>query len=64
MAKQKKEKIEKKSGITLNEYLANYSRNRKNDSTIISWYQKKDAKNTRRGKEEWDKIILKFYSSK
>jgi len=48
--------------ITLNEYLANHSRNRNLDNPITLWYQKKDPQNTRKTKEDWDKIISKFMS--
>lgn len=48
--------------ITLNEYLANHSRKRNLDNAIILWYRKKDQKNTSRTKEDWDRIIAKFYS--
>lgn len=52
------------TGITLNEYLANHSRNRNLDNPIALWYQRKDPMNTLRKKEEWDKIIAKFYAEK
>ena len=48
--------------ITLNEYLANYSRKRNLDPIITKWYQRIDAVNTKRAKEEWDRIIKKFMS--
>jgi hypothetical protein len=59
MARPKKEESSK---ITLNEYLATYSRNRNLDGTIVKWYQKKDARNTQRTKDEWDALIKQFNS--
>jgi len=64
MAKAKaKPAIKAATGITLNEYLANHS-NRNLDNPITLWYQRKDPMNTLRKKEEWDKIIAKFYAEK
>lgn len=68
MAKEKKilsvsnkptKKVE--TGITLNEYLASHSKDRKVDGVIKKWYFKKDKLNSKREKAAWDKIIYKFY---
>jgi hypothetical protein len=65
MTKAKKEHVkeEKKENFSLNEFLANFSSNSRNiDKVIVKWYQKKDPKNTKRNKEEWENLIKEFFS--
>ena len=66
MARPRKENIitEIEDTMTLNTYLATYSRNRNLDKTIVKWYQAKDSSNTKRTKPAWDKLIQEFNSAK
>ena len=66
MARPRKENIitEIEDTMTLNTYLATYSRNRNLDKTIVKWYQSKDSSNTKRTKTAWDKFMQEFNSAK
>lgn len=55
-------KVLKPSGITLNEYLSKYNRQRVLDKVIMRWYLKKDHTNPMKLKEQWDKVIKGFHN--
>lgn len=49
--------------ITLNAYLANFSKHRRNlDKVIIKWFRKKDNSNPVKTEEEWNRIIKGFFT--
>jgi len=56
MSKKKKEKI------SLNAYLATYSRKRNLDTTIKKWYMRKYNDSKYKTIESWNKIIQEFYN--
>jgi hypothetical protein len=47
-------------GITMNEYLTNYSQRRGLDVVFTNWMKRKDPTNPLKLVEEWDKLIDKF----
>jgi hypothetical protein len=51
------------NGITLNEYLSNYSQHKRNlDKIIKKWYSCRDNRNPKKTKEFWDKAMKEFFS--
>ncbi len=47
-------------GITLNEYLTNYSQDRSLDTVFTNWFMKQDKNNPRKQIAEWNELIQKF----
>lgn len=47
-------------GITMNEYLSNYSTKRGLDVVFIKWFRKKDPTNPKKSIQEWSELIDKF----
>jgi len=58
------EEIEKNYSkkIKLNDYLANYSKQRVLDSVFTKWIQRLDATNKARELSEWQSLFKKFLS--
>ena len=54
--------VKNKPYYTLDEYLSNFSKNRKIDTVIKKWYQKKQVLNVSKSQEQWDRIIQEFYN--
>jgi hypothetical protein len=47
-------------GITINEYLTDYSQNRRIDNVFTKWFRDKDSSNPRKPVSEWDEQINSF----
>jgi hypothetical protein len=47
-------------GITINEYLTNYSSNRKLDNAFIKWFMRKDATNPQMPVSKWNEQVDSF----
>ena len=51
-----------KEEISLNAFLSNHGDHQRNlDGTIKKWYMKKDNSNPNKSKEDWKKIVEKFF---
>lgn len=50
----------KQETMTIAEYLASFSPNRKTDKVFVQWFRKIDAKNPKKTKTEWDFTYQNF----
>ena len=56
-----KEEVIKEPQINLNQYLANFFQyNRNLDKVVVKWFMKKDIRNPKKTRSEWDIIVESF----